>query len=194
MVSSQIRKTPPTRKDARENRARLLEAAREVFASSGFDAPLSEVASRAGVGRATLYRNFPDRVALAAAIFEDNLAELEALADAHRGQAKSFITLLETIVEQQIQVHSLFRMLLAGASDTPDVNEPMRRIKAVLGEPLREAKAEGIVRDDLSLRDVIDMLTMIAAVLAAETSPISRQARAERALTLLLDGIVPRGC
>ena len=68
------------RRDARENHERLIEAARRVFASSGFEASLAAIASEAGVGRATLYRNFPDKFALVAAIFEDNLVALETLA------------------------------------------------------------------------------------------------------------------
>ena len=57
--------SPPTRRrDAQDNRDRLIAAAREVFAESGFDVPLDAIARRAGVGRATLYRNFSDRYAL----------------------------------------------------------------------------------------------------------------------------------
>jgi AcrR family transcriptional regulator len=62
------------------NRASLIAAAREVFAEDGLHAPLSAIARRAGVGQGSLYRHFPDRVALAVAAFEDNIAALEALA------------------------------------------------------------------------------------------------------------------
>jgi len=65
---------------AAANRAALLAAAREVFAESGLRAPLNAVARRAGVGQGSLYRHFPDRVALAMAVFEENVDELEALA------------------------------------------------------------------------------------------------------------------
>src|SRR5215469_15537539 len=54
----------PLRADARDNRRRLLEAARDVFIDRGPGAPLEEIARRAGTGIATLYRRFPDRRAL----------------------------------------------------------------------------------------------------------------------------------
>lgn len=58
------RRTPRPRADALRNRERIVAAAREMFVEFGPDVPLDEVARRAGVGNATLYRNFPDRAAL----------------------------------------------------------------------------------------------------------------------------------
>ncbi|NJK33312.1 MAG: TetR/AcrR family transcriptional regulator [Deltaproteobacteria bacterium] len=184
-------KEAPKRRDAQENRTRIIQAAREVFASSGFEVPLSTIASRAGVGRATLYRNFPDRFTLAAAIFEDNIAALENLAREHRGRPDAFMTLLSAIVEQQIEVHALFPMLMAGVS-TPNVDELIRRAKGLLRAPLRAAVAAGLVRSDLTLTDVLGMLAMISAVVTGDALASSRQQRATRALELLLHGIVPR--
>src|SRR5919199_1988766 len=63
------------RADARRNRAQVLAAARDVFVEQGPDAPLDEVARRAGVGIATLYRRFPDRAALQRAVALDVLAQ-----------------------------------------------------------------------------------------------------------------------
>ena len=57
----------PLRKDAQRNREAILAAARELFAESA-DVPMYEIARRAGVGQATLYRNFPDRRNLAASL------------------------------------------------------------------------------------------------------------------------------
>src|SRR5271155_3009701 len=57
------------RADARQNRARLIIAATEAFAEKGADAPLEDVARRAGVGIGTLYRHFPSRLDLQAAVF-----------------------------------------------------------------------------------------------------------------------------
>src|ERR1044072_9025173 len=62
------------------NRAPLIAAARDVFATAGYDAPLSMVARTAGVGQGSLYRHFPDRVSLALAVFEEGVTALEALA------------------------------------------------------------------------------------------------------------------
>ncbi len=69
MPSSTVERAP-LRVDAARNRECLLEAARVVFAEDGLDAPLEEIAHRAGVGIATLYRRFPTREDLIAASFE----------------------------------------------------------------------------------------------------------------------------
>ncbi len=63
------------RTDAQANRRRIVEAARAVFAERGVDAPLDDIAKRAGVGNATLYRRFPTREDLVAAVFVERLAE-----------------------------------------------------------------------------------------------------------------------
>src|ERR687891_626677 len=62
---------PAQRSDARRNRMRLLEAAREVMREQGLDASLGEIARQAGVGNATLYRHFPTREALCEAVFAE---------------------------------------------------------------------------------------------------------------------------
>src|SRR3978361_2560967 len=63
------------RADAARNREAIVEAARAVFAEHGLDAPLDEIAKRAGTGNATLYRRFPTRGDLVAAVFADRMAE-----------------------------------------------------------------------------------------------------------------------
>src|SRR5918997_10375 len=68
---------PAQRSDARRNRMRLLDAAREVMREQGLDASLGEIARRAGVGNATLYRHFPTREALCEAVFTEYGSELE---------------------------------------------------------------------------------------------------------------------
>ena len=62
-----------------ENRAALIQAAREIFAEQGVDAPLSAIAKRAKVGQGSLYRHFPTRGAIAVAAFDANVNEIEAL-------------------------------------------------------------------------------------------------------------------
>jgi AcrR family transcriptional regulator len=62
---------------AAHNRRALIDAARDLFAEQGFSVPFSAVARRAGVGQASLYRHFPDKVALGVAVFEENLKLIE---------------------------------------------------------------------------------------------------------------------
>ena len=69
---------PPLRADARRNRERILEVAREVFASEGLSVPIDTVAARAGIGVGTVYRHFPTKEALFAAIVTDRVEALGA--------------------------------------------------------------------------------------------------------------------
>ena len=182
---------PSRRRDAEENRTRIVSAAREVFAASGFDAPLDAIARRAGVGRATLYRNFPDRYALGAAIFEHNLAALEDLAREHRDRPDAFLTILHAMVEHQTAAHALVPGLLLSPR-APDLRALLRRVTRLLNAPLRNARNAGFVRADLTLGDVIDTLAMISTIVTGRSSARLRQRRASRALELLLHGIAGR--
>ncbi|MFJ4838687.1 TetR/AcrR family transcriptional regulator [Streptomyces sp. NPDC088746] len=69
-------------KAAARNRAALVAAAREIYAAQGLDAPLSAIARRAGVGQGVLYRHFPDRDAVATAVLEENVRQIEQAAAA----------------------------------------------------------------------------------------------------------------
>src|SRR5690242_2306744 len=68
------------RADAQRNYARLLAVAKDAFGEHGADAPLDDIAKRAGVGAGTLYRHFPTRDSLMAAVYRDDVAELSAQA------------------------------------------------------------------------------------------------------------------
>ncbi|MYY05748.1 MULTISPECIES: TetR/AcrR family transcriptional regulator [unclassified Streptomyces] len=69
-------------KVAARNRNALIAAAREIYATQGLDAPLSAIARRAGVGQGVLYRHFPDRAAVAIAVLEENVRQVEQAAAA----------------------------------------------------------------------------------------------------------------
>jgi AcrR family transcriptional regulator len=72
---------PRMRADARRSRAKLLEAATAAFAEHGADAPLDDIARRAGVGIGTLYRHFPTRVDLQAAVYRSQVQTVCDAAD-----------------------------------------------------------------------------------------------------------------
>ena len=74
----------PLRADARRNRERVLRAARDAFAESGYGVPLDEIAARAGVGPGTVYRHFPAKEALFQAVVTariEDLIELPLMSD-----------------------------------------------------------------------------------------------------------------
>jgi AcrR family transcriptional regulator len=176
------------RSDARRNREAILAAAREMFAESG-DVAMYEVARRAGVGQATLYRNFPDRDALIAALAVEWIAELERIGAEHAGEPDAFFVLLRAIVDSAARFHGLADC----AQQSPDVAsalEPLQqRLNDLIKRPLRDAKAAGLVRRDLSMRDVMLLIAMVEGALSREADAAGRAAAAARVLTLALDGL-----
>ncbi|MFE5392972.1 TetR family transcriptional regulator [Streptomyces sp. NPDC056568] len=79
-VQEEQRPANEGRKAAPRNRAALIAAAREVYSECGLDAPLSAIARRAGVGQGVLYRHFPGREAVASAVLEENVRQVEQAA------------------------------------------------------------------------------------------------------------------
>ena len=95
---------PALRVDAERNRDRIIAAAREVFAEHGLDAPLEQVARRAGVGVATLYRRFPTRADLVAGAFETKMAAYADAVDRALDEpdaGKAFREYVETVCAMQ---------------------------------------------------------------------------------------------
>ncbi len=157
-----------------------MTAALEVFAEGGIDAPLSAVAKKAGVGQGSLYRHFPDRVSLALAAFEDNVAELEAMA-AEPGCTLD--QLLAAITRQTIDSIAFVDMVTTGTADAR-LDVVSDRVKETLAGPLRSAQQAGHVQKSLSADDLMLAIGMVAA-LVAKTPAGSRRDTADRAWTLL---------
>lgn len=178
----------PLRKDAQRNRAAIVSAARELFAESA-DVPMYEVARQAGVGQATLYRNFPDRRDLAAAVLDDYVVHTEELAAEHAGDPDAFFVLLRSVVERTSRFHTLAEIAREEMCLGSQLGQCRARLTALMKEPLRDAKAAGTVRRDLTMADVFLVLSMVkGAVGGAEDAP-GRVEAAGRALTLLFDGV-----
>jgi AcrR family transcriptional regulator len=183
---------PPLRKDARRNREAILVAARELFAESS-DVPMYEIAKRAGVGQATLYRNFPDRSAIVAALFTEILDRLEGRAAEYDGDPDAFIILLRSIVDSQVQFHGLADVLRGQPGEEPDLDRLRQRLTDLLRKPLRQAKAAGTIRRDLTPDDVILVAAMIEGALFKANSRSDYGTAASRALTLIVDGLATSG-
>jgi len=188
VTTVQIAERHTLRRDARRNRALIIEAAREVFAVAGFGAPLDAVARRAGVGRGTLYRHFPDRNALAVAIFEDNVRDIEALATAYEGRADAFDALLRSLVDHQVRSHALHQALARG-TEAPELRALGERIIRSFGGPIRRAQEDGALRADLVQEDLLDVMRMVAAVIEGVDDIDRRRTNAARALDLIRNGL-----
>ncbi|MEV0612736.1 helix-turn-helix domain-containing protein [Nonomuraea sp. NPDC050404] len=170
---------------AAENRAALVAAAREVFATAGYDAPLSAVARQAGVGQGSLYRHFPDRISLAVAVFVDSVAELETLA---ADPATTLDDVLAMITAQTIASTAFITMVTAAARPDPRVIELRDRVAELLESRLVQARDAGRVRASVTVEDLVLAVGMIAGVLSHVPAP-DRVATAERMWRLLRQGI-----
>jgi AcrR family transcriptional regulator len=180
----------PRRKDAQRNREAILAAARELFAESG-DVPMYEVARRAGVGQATLYRNFPDRRNLAAAILAEHMEGTERLAVEHADDPDAFFVLLRDIVQTMARFHALGDLAREDTCLGSALERRRQRLAELMKDPLRSAKAAGALRRDLTIDDVFLVVSIIKGAVEPADGPAARAAAASRALALVLDGLTP---
>lgn len=193
LYTSNVATTVPKeylRRDARRNREAILAAARELFAESP-DVAMCEVARRAGVGQATLYRNFPDRGALAGEILGEHVDRIARLAAEHADDPDAFFVLLRSLVEGMVHLYVLSELAREDACVGSQLERDRERIAALMRRPLREAKAAGALRRDMSLDDVFLVLLMARGAMETAPGAAARAAAASRVLTLALDGLVP---
>ncbi|WP_314505550.1 helix-turn-helix domain-containing protein [uncultured Microbacterium sp.] len=169
------------------NRAALIAAAREVYAEEGLSAPFSAVARRAGVGQGSLYRHFPDRAALAVAVFEENLADLEEFtAPADR----TIDDLLDRVVAQAMVSTAFIDLITADLHD-PRVAPLGIRFRDVVSRLLAREHALGHVGTHVEAEDVMMATGMLATELA-RTDPGQRDDVARRARALFRAAFSPR--
>jgi AcrR family transcriptional regulator len=180
----------PRRKDAQRNREAIVAAARELFAECA-DVPMYEVARRAGVGQATLYRNFPDRRSLAAAVLAEHMERAERLAAEHAGDPDAFFVLLRDIVETMAVSHALGELAREDDCLGSALARRRERLADLLKEPLRDARAAGTLRRDLTIDDVFLVVSMIKGAVARADGPAERATAASRGLALVLEGVTP---
>lgn len=176
------------RRDARRNRARLLDAAREVFQEGGAGAPLDLVARRAGVGRGTLYRNFPDRVALLAALFEERVAELDGLVSAYQGD-DVFERLIAEYCRYELAMPGFGAVLSGfGLLDNPALERLDEASGQLLARALERSVRAGLLRAELGADDAPMIAAMLNGVLMSHRGDGAPDALG-RALELVLDGV-----
>ncbi|OON81680.1 TetR/AcrR family transcriptional regulator [Streptomyces tsukubensis] len=167
------------RKVAARNRAALIAAAREIYATHGLDAPLSAIARRAGVGQGVLYRHFPDRTAVANAVLEENVWQVEQSAAT---QGARFADVLGVLTWHLTKSAAFIGLLHAhgvtGRTDTTDTTETIVHALALsdrVERALRKHLPEG---HRLSAGE--DLMLAVAMVSGAVTGP-TREVREHRA-------------
>jgi AcrR family transcriptional regulator len=155
------------RADAERNRTTIVAAAQEVFAEQGLEAPLEEIAARAGVGIATLYRRFPARQQLVAAALVEKITQYAdaaeqalALPDAWAG----FVSFVERICELQAGDRGLSDLLSMAMPADEHVEQLRRRANDQVTELIKRAKGAGRLREDFVGEDLLLLLIASAAI------------------------------
>ncbi|WLQ50188.1 helix-turn-helix domain containing protein [Streptomyces poriferorum] len=148
------------RSDALDNRERILDAARALFSADGLDVPMREIARRAGVGPATLYRHFPTKQVLATEAFADQLRACRTIVDdgcADPDPWRGLCLVIEKICELHARDRGFSEAFMAAFPGAPDVAGREYTVKAVAGLAQR-AKDAGRLRPDFVLDDLILVL------------------------------------
>jgi len=161
---------PALRADAERNRARLVAAAREVFADRGLSAPMEEVARRAGVGVATLYRRFPTRTALIAGAFECKMAAYaDAVAQtvAEPDPWAAFCGYVERVCAMQAEDRGFTNVLTMTFPTAKRFEAARARAYDGFVELVDRAKAAGKLRPDFVPEDLVMLLMANAGVITA---------------------------
>jgi AcrR family transcriptional regulator len=179
------------RADASRNRERIVAAARQAFVEYGADVPLDEVARRAGVGNATVYRHFADRRELTLAVFRFVLGRLADLTE-------------EALAEEADPFDALRRFVRAAAEERMGALCPMmtddfnwtaaqeigikQRVERGIDEIMERARRSGSLRDDVSRADLTMAIAQLTRPLPGNLC-VSIDQIAPRHLQLLLDGL-----
>lgn len=180
------------RADARRNYEALLTAARDLFHEQGVEAPLDEVAKRAGVGAGTLYRHFPSRNDLVAAVY---VADIDAMCDTAETLEKErdpgaaldeYMDLHLDFSMRNTGLKRVIREMLADGDPRPGLTLCKTRMTDLAGEILVRAQDVGAVRKDVDGVTFLRMLHGIA--LACEDNPEMAPAM----LQVMKDGLLPK--
>jgi AcrR family transcriptional regulator len=171
----------PLRRDAELNLARILESARDVFAESGYDGSMEQVAAKADVGIGTLYRRFPHKEDLFNAVTD----AAKVLEQTPPGNA------LAEFLQRCIAAPSCWRVTTTRPpwSESTGINSVLKEIAPVVNEILSQSQQAGTIRDDVVFSDIILALMSVRAV--ADLCEGQAPDASKRFLELVLDGLRP---
>lgn len=192
MSSTQKDAAPRPRADAARNRAKIVAAAREAFAAGDGAVSFDTLARTAGVGVATLYRNFPSRQALVEAVYRSDLDDLVALVDTLLGSQPADAALRHWVDRYAVFVATKHGMAeafqQAVAAGSIGVGETRERIRAAIGRFLAAGATAGTLRADVDPDDATTAL--LGAVLGVTASGADARQHS-RVLDIVVDGLRP---
>ncbi|WP_223771197.1 TetR/AcrR family transcriptional regulator [Streptomyces huiliensis] len=178
------------RSDARDNRERILAVARTTFAAQGLDVAMREIARRAEVGPATLYRHFPTKEALVTEAFREQMTACTAVVDeglADPDPWRGFCLVVEAVCEMQALDRGFTAAFASAFPRAIDFAADRERALGKAAELVRRAKAAGGLRADFVLDDLIMVLMANGGI--RTTSPDDAVTAARRFAALLIQGM-----
>lgn len=182
------------RADAQRNRERLLAAARAAFARAGVETSLDDIARDANVGSGTLYRHFPTREALVAAVLDDRYEALAAEAarlQAEHSPGEALVAWLKLFVNHLMTYRGLAASVATVLHDeTSPLYSACHAMRAAAYELVATAQRGGAVRDDI---DASQVLYLAAGVAWAGEQSAADRAGVEHMLAVLMDGLLCNG-
>jgi AcrR family transcriptional regulator len=178
------------RRDAAENRERLLAAASELFARRGLDVTLNDIAHHAGVGVGTAYRRFANKEQVIDALFEQRLSQVEDAAKRALAEPNAWdglVMYLGEALDMRYGDRGLNQIMNNRALGDVRVTEVRDRIAPIITELVEKAKHQGVVRADFDQSDLIFLQLGLSAIMeqTREVSPKLYQ----RYLVMMLDAI-----
>jgi AcrR family transcriptional regulator len=183
------REDKPVRADARRNRIRVLEAAQRAFTEEGKLVTLQEIARRAGVGAGTVYRHFPSKEDLFAAVLQQRVESLIAEAHTLTGAddpAAAFFAFLNHMVEEGRTKRDLIEAMASEGIDTTSPTAPTNaELRAAITELLTRAQEAGAVRTDIGTPEI---MALLAGTILAAQRPGEEELPA-RVFAVFIDGL-----
>jgi AcrR family transcriptional regulator len=181
----------PLRRDAELNLARIVVAARDVFSEHGYDASMEQIATRANVGIGTLYRRFPTKADLCAAVIESANDQTRQIAEAVLADAVPGEAVFE-FVRRCVAAPSCWRAMTSQRPWSEDgADRAVSALLPVMASLLTESQDAGTIRDDIAPTDLVVLLMSVRAV--ADLCDIEAPDTSLRFLDLALDGLRPGG-
>nr|WP_294636659.1 TetR family transcriptional regulator [uncultured Rhodococcus sp.] len=180
----------PLRADAERNRRRIIDAARELFATRGIDITLDEVAAHAKVGVGTVYRRFACKENLIDGVFEQRLEDVLLIAQESLGIDDAWdglAMLLERVCEGISADRGLNDVLMGTDEGRMGIARMRERIDPFIERIVLRARESGALRADVEVNDFFAIIAMVAA--AAELSCVIEPSNWRRYFTIMLDGL-----
>jgi AcrR family transcriptional regulator len=192
-IVSAKERPPALRADAARNRARIVAAAIDVFAERGLEASTAEIAHRAGVGEATLFRRFPTKDDLVLAIVATQMEEAIDIAtecleepDPWRGVERFLYEMTSRSTHDQGVSDAAKDRCIAAAELSPQ----RHRLLDLTHQMVRRGQQAGVIREDIAGQDLI-FLTVAAGSVGTTPFPGLREDLWKRYLGVILDGLRP---